>query len=148
MTLAAAGLLALHLLATAAMAGVIWFVQLVHYPLFHLVGPDRFVEYEASHQRRTALVVGPLMAVEGVTALAVAAVLRQEVGLILPLVGLVLLAVIHLSTVALQVPAHTALSDGYDRSVVRRLVDTNWIRTAGWTLRTLVAALMVIRAAA
>ena len=140
-------LLTLHLLATAAMAGLIWFVQLVHYPLLHLVGPEGFVEYEAAHRRRTALVVGPLMAVEGVTALGVVAVLRNEVGLVLPSVGLVLLAVIHLSTVVVQVPAHTALSAGYDRFVVRRLVSTNWIRTGGWSLRTIVAALMLISAA-
>ncbi len=144
MTRAAASLLTVHLLATAGMMGLIWFVQLVHYPLFDQVGPEGFAEYEAAHQRRTTWVVGPLMALEGVTALVIAAGLRHEVGVVLPLIGLGLLAAIHLSTVALQVPAHTALSAGYDRAIVRRLVGTNWIRTCGWTLRTVVAALMLI----
>lgn len=144
MTVGAAVLLATHLFATAAMAGLIWFVQLVHYPLFDRVGRDPFTAYETGHQRRTSWVVGPLMAIEGVTALVVAAVLRDDVGLVLVLCGLVLLAVIHSSTVFLQVPAHRALSDGYDAQVTRRLVFSNWIRTAGWSLRSAVAGAMIV----
>ena len=58
-------MLTVHLAATAAMVGLLWFVQLVYYPLFALVGPDGFVEYEHSHQQRTSYVVGPLMAPRG-----------------------------------------------------------------------------------
>ncbi len=43
-------LLAVHLAATAAMTGLIWFVQVVHYPLFDLVGRAQFVGYEAAHR--------------------------------------------------------------------------------------------------
>ena len=147
MTTGAAILLVVHLATTGAMAGLIWFVQLVHYPLFGQVGRDGFVSYEAAHQRRTSWVVGPLMAVEGVAALVVAATLRDDVGLVLVLGGLVLLAFIHSSTVFVQVPAHRALSDGYDDAVGDRLVRSNWIRTAGWSLRSIVAAAMIVVAA-
>jgi hypothetical protein len=138
--------LAVHLAATAGMMGLIWFVQVVHYPLFDAVGPERFVAYESAHQRLTSLVVGPLMGVEGVSALAIAGVLRDEVGIVLVLFGLVLLAVIHASTVLLQVPAHGRLSTGYDPAVARRLVRTNWVRTIGWTMRVVVAVLMIVAA--
>ena len=140
-------LLTTHLGATAAMVGLIWFVQIVHYPLFREVGTDHFVEYEARHVALTGFVVGPPMAIEGLTALAIAAVAREEVGLPLIAVGLGLLAVIHASTVFLQVPAHASLSDDYDDAVARRLVSTNWIRTVGWTLRGGVAAAMIVVAA-
>ena len=136
----------MHLAATAAMAGLIWFVQLVHYPLFADVGRDGFVAYEAAHQRRTTWVVGPLMAVEGVSALVVPFVLADRIGVVLPLVGLILLAIIHASTVFLQAPAHTRLARGYDDSVQRRLVRTNWIRTGGWSLRVVVASAMIVAA--
>lgn len=139
-------LLAVHLAATSGMMGLIWFVQLVHYPLFAAVGDDQFVAYEAAHQRRTSWVVGPLMGAEGVSALAIAVVLRNEVGLALTLVGLALLAMIHASTVMLQVPAHRKLSTGRDIEVVRRLVRTNWVRTIGWSLRVVVAAAMIVTA--
>lgn len=135
-----------HLLATAAMGGLIWFVQLVHYPLFGAVGADGFAHYEAAHQRRTSWVVGPLMGLELVTA--VGLVLRDVPGLGrgLPIVALAVLGLVHLSTISLQVPAHGRLSNGFDAHVARRLVVTNWIRTVGWSARTVLAALMVVRA--
>ncbi|MCU0270086.1 MAG: hypothetical protein MUF83_15765 [Acidimicrobiales bacterium] len=135
-------LLGLHLFATAAMVGLIWFVQVVHHPVFTSVGADRFVRYEAEHQRRTAWVVGPFMAVGGVTVLAIAGFLLEEVGTILAVVGLVLLAVIHASTVLAQVPAHRLLSAGYDPTVAARLVCGNWVRTGGWSARGVVAVAM------
>lgn len=139
-------LLVVHLAATAAMCGLIWCVQVVHYALFDGVGSDRFAEYERRHQRAISWIVGPFMAVEGVTALLVAGLLRDDVGLPLALTGLVLLAAIHASTVLLQVPAHSRLAGGFDADVVARLVRTNWIRTAGWTTRTAIAAAMVVAA--
>jgi hypothetical protein len=146
MTTAESTLLAVHLASTAGMMGLIWFVQLVHYPLFAAVGPAHFADYESAHQKRTSWVVGPLMGVEGVSALLVTGLLRDEVGLVLPLVGLALLAVIHASTVFLQVPAHRQLANGYDADVQRHLVRTNWIRTIGWSLRVVVASAMVVTA--
>lgn len=137
-------LLVVHLASTAAMCGLIWFVQVVHYPLFAGVGIDGFTAYEQRHQRATSWVVGPFMAIEGVSALVIAAWLRDEVGLVPVGLGLALLAVIHGSTVLLQVPAHGRLASGYDATVAARLVRTNWIRTAAWTLRTLVAAAMFV----
>jgi hypothetical protein len=124
-----------HLAATAAMTGLIWFVQLVHYPLFSAVGRDGFCAYEAAHRARTAVVVGPLMGVEVVTALIIAAGPPPGLGLGLPLAGLALLAMIHTSTVALQVPRHGELTRRYDDATVRRLVRSNWIRTVGWSPR-------------
>lgn len=134
----------LHLSATAFMAGLIWFVQIVHYPLFDHVGASAFVEYEALHTRLTSFVVGPAMAIEGVSALLIAGWYRDDVGLGLALTGLVLLAVIHASTVTLQVPSHRRLSERFDRAEVAHLVRTNWIRTAGWSARSGLAVVMVV----
>ena len=139
-------LLVVHLVATVAMVGLIWFVQVVHYPLFTAVGREQFVAYEDAHRRLTAYVVGPFMAVEGVTALWIAAVPPTGVSRLAAFVGLVLLAVIHASTVFLQVPAHMALSEQFDATTARRLVRTNWIRTAGWSARGLLAAAMTVSA--
>jgi len=139
-------LLVAHLVATVAMVGLIWFVQVVHYPLFTAVGREQFVAYEDAHRRLTSFVVGPFMAVEGVTALWIAAAPPDGVGRVTTLAGLVLLAIIHGSTVFLQVPMHVALSAGYDEANAARLVRTNWIRTVGWSARGLLAAAMVVSA--
>jgi hypothetical protein len=141
-------LLVVHLIATASMTGLIWFVQVVHYPLFARVGSEGFVSYESAHVAATSRVVGPPMAAEGVTAIALAVGWRDEVGIALVVAGLLLLAVIHASTVTLQVPAHRRLATGYDPVTVRRLVTTNWIRTAGWSARAAIAGAMIVTAAA
>ncbi len=137
-------LLTVHLAATAAMTGLIWFVQVVHYPLFDRVGTGEFVVYEAAHTRLTAWVVGPFMAIEGVTALFVLATPGDALGRLLPLVALGVLGVVHASTVFLQVPMHRALSRAFDRTHARRLVVTNWIRTTGWSVRSVLAAAMLV----
>jgi hypothetical protein len=142
----AAVLTGVHLAATAAMAGLIWCIQLVHYPLFAAVGPERFVAYEARHRFRISFVVGPLMAVETLAAVVLAVAPPEGLGRALPLIGLALLAVLHTSTVAVQVPLHERLAGGFDPALHRRLVRSNWIRTAVWSARTCLAVSFVVLA--
>ena len=54
----------LHLIPTTFMAGVIWFVQVVHYPLFRGVGEHAFRCYEERHTVLTTWVVLPPMVAE------------------------------------------------------------------------------------
>jgi hypothetical protein len=41
------------------MAGFLWIMQLVHYPLFDRVGEEAFPAYETAHNRLFFLVAGP-----------------------------------------------------------------------------------------
>ena len=59
-----------HVAATLFMVGLIWFVQIVHYPLFGSVGRGGFAGYSQAHSRLTGFVVGPPMLVEAGTAVA------------------------------------------------------------------------------
>ena len=127
--------LLIHAGATLALAGLIWFVQIVHYPLFDLASERRFEHFAAEHQRRTSFVVVPLMLIEAGSALALLVTPPLGLGRGLLWLGVLLLALIWLSTAVLQVPLHRRLSAGHDPSVVRRLVATNWLRTAAWTAR-------------
>lgn len=128
-------LLLVHAGATLAMAGLIWFVQLVHYPLFELASERDFERFAAQHQRLTSYVVVPLMVTEA--GAAVALLMNPPLGLErAPLwLGLSLLAVIWLSTALLQVPLHRRLANGRDVAAIRRLVAGNWVRTVAWTVR-------------
>ncbi len=139
----ALALLAIHAGATCAMAGLVWFVQVVHYPLFAAVPPIVFDQYEALHTRLTTRVVAPLMLAELVTAVGVFAtpVGRSRPGLAACGVGL--LAVVWASTFALQVPRHRELAQGFDASAHRRLVTSNWLRTAAWSGRSAIALLLL-----
>ena len=135
----------LHTVATLAMFGAIWIVQLVHYPLFSGVGEASWTDYEGQHQMRITWVVGPLMILELVTAVW----LVFDRPLFMPnwtaLLGVVLVGVIWLSTAFVQMPLHRALSQVFDAATHQSLVATNWIRTATWSLRAGLVGWLVYR---
>ena len=139
-------LLLIHAGATLAMVGLIWFVQVVHYPLFDLASERRFAGFAAEHQRRTSLVVVPLMFAEAGTALALLVAPPLGLGRGPLWLGLLLLVVIWLSTALLQVPLHRRLSNGRDGTAIRRLVASNWLRTTAWTARGALALAIVAQA--
>lgn len=131
--------LAAHAGVTWAMTGLIWFVQVVHYPLFAAVGPSAFPAYHAAHTRLTTLVVAPLMLAEA--ALAVGLVVARVEPAWAVWTGVTLLGAVWLATFGLSVPRHAWLAaHGADVEVLRTLVATNWIRTLAWTARALLAA--------
>jgi hypothetical protein len=132
--------------ATVFMTGLIWFVQVVHYPLFAKVGPEVFPAYSRAHQMLTTLVVGPPMLVEAATAALLVIVRPAGTSAGLAWTGLALVAAIWLSTAALQVPAHGRLVDGFDADTNAFLVSTNWIRTICWTARTAVVGALLMQA--
>src|ERR671916_164178 len=102
-----------HFATTLAMVGLIWFVQVVHYPLFAAVGSANFSAYSVAHARRTTWVVAPLMLGEigtGLLLLVYRPPALPPAGLWL---GLGLLALIWASTAWIQVPRHTILGRGF-----------------------------------
>jgi hypothetical protein len=131
-----------HAAATWYMTGLIWFVQVVHYPLFAAVGRQAFSTYEQRHTSRTTWVVAPPMLVEAATAVLLFWLRPPGVSDWQLWTGVILVAAIWLSTALLQVPGHQALSNGFDAVVHHRLVSTNWIRTVAWSLRGLLVLWM------
>jgi hypothetical protein len=128
-------LMLVQVIATAMMTGIIWFVQIVHYPLFQMVPMEYFVPYERSHTARTGWVVAPLMLLELTTAL-------LPIILSLPVahnklygISFALLLLIWLSTFLIQVPLHAILENHPNPTILKHLVTTNWIRTILWTAR-------------
>lgn len=130
-------LLLLNAASTWALVGLIWTIQLVHYPLMARVGAAEFPGYHAAHARAITPLVGLLMLVEGATAALL--VLNPPPGVSRALLGVgLLLVVAHvLVTAFLSVPLHTRLAAGYDAALLRRLTATNWLRTAAWSARGL-----------
>ena len=136
-------ILIIHFVATIFMVGLIWVIQVVHYPLFGKVGTDQYVEYQQQHEKLITLVVAMPMLVEAATALLLARFVPAGVSTWLVITGIVLVLIVWLSTAFLQVPCHAKLASGFDAQVHQRLVNTNWIRTVAWTLRGVLVTWML-----
>ncbi len=136
-------ILAAQAIASGMMAGIIWFVQAVHYPLFAAV-PDDGGGYARENQRRTAWVVLPPMLIEAAAAAWLVAEPPAAVGRGPAVVGLVIVGLLWASTLAVQMPLHGRLArDGHAPAVVAALVRSNWPRTVLWTVRAVLAAWML-----
>lgn len=127
---------------TLFMTGLIWYVQLVHYPLMDRVERGCFSAFHREHSRRTGwVVIGP-MVVEAATACLLVIPGLATVPRPLAVFGLLLVLVIWASTFGVQVPLHRRLARGYDEGGHRRLVAGNWIRTVAWTARSVLVIAM------
>ena len=144
--MASEALLAAHAGATLAMTGLIWFVQLVHYPLFACADRRVFADFERRHQARTTWVVAPLMLTELATAVALVRTPPGEAWAAWAWAGLGLVAFLWATTALVQVPLHKRLSAGWDAEAHRALVRSNWLRTAAWTTRAVVALVLLAAA--
>ena len=123
------------------MTGLIWFVQIVHYPMLARYPAAMFPGIAREHCDRTGFVVGPLMLVEAASG---GLCLLAGVGEPVFLLSLGLLALIWLSTAAVQVPLHRRLLREWDPRAAGRLSRTNWVRTVAWTLRSACVALVFL----
>lgn len=118
------------------LVGLIWIIQIVHYPLFANVGQDQFELYSNKHQMLITFVVGPVMVAEIITAIILACYAPIPELTIWFRVGLGLVVLVWLSTAFIQVPQHSRLvSGGFDLATIKALVNWNWIRTIAWTAR-------------
>ena len=136
-------ILLVHAGSTCAMMGLIWFIQVVHYPLMARVGAQDYALYQHAHMSRTTFVVAPLMLIEMATAILLLWLLGPD-SYLLTIAGLVMLVLIWISTAALQVPAHKGLTQGFAQRAHRRLVATNWVRTILWSLRAILACVLIV----
>ena len=132
-------LLSLTALAGAAfMAGVLWLVQIVHYPLLGAVSGDEATSIAVRHQTLISRVVGPAMVSEAVATgmiLLVGPADSKMVGFI----GFALLCVALAVTVFRAVPLHVRIAQGQSQ-LIPELIRINWTRTVAWTLRIPVGA--------
>jgi hypothetical protein len=135
-------LLLVHAAATWAMVGFIWTIQLLQYPLMAAVPEEAFVEFERRHRVR----VSGVIAIFGLAEVVSAGWLVFEPGDVpgaLAVSAGVVLASIWLATAGYFAPLHGRLLNGFDPRLHRRLVLANWLRTAAWSVRGVLALWML-----
>ncbi len=122
----------IHTFSSFALFGLIWTVQLVHYPTFLYVSEGEFSKFEDFHKKAITLIVMPLMLLELLSA---TGLLYFEYNTI-HLINFVIVTLIWMSTMFISVPLHNDLSDGKNEKSIEKLISTNWIRTILWSIKS------------
>lgn len=126
-------LLLAHFAACVFMTGLIWVIQLVHYPSFKFTDKIQFADSHAFHTKMITFIVGPVMLFEITTGLLL---LFQTIFFFEYLLNFALLILIWLATAFLSVPFHNRLAEKFDSLTVQRLIKSNWLRTCFWSARS------------
>lgn len=126
--------LTLHAAATWYMIGVIWLIQVVHYPMFQFMDRASFERSHIFHSTAITFVVMPAMLLELVLS---AFIVWKRGPLNAPaLAGFLLIVLIWLTTFLVLVPLHRRLqSEGFHPEVHLALCRWNWLRTLAWSAR-------------
>ena len=135
--------LIVHAMVTFAMTGIIWFVSLVHYPVLKTLSKRQAVIFEAEHWNRTMRLAVPMLLIELLSAILLVFYRPVGVSVVLPSVGLVLLAAIWISTWSVCVPCHIHLKNQYEQKYMTELLSANRFRAIMWSLRTVIVALIL-----
>lgn len=124
--------LLLHLFLTAALFGMIWIIQLLHYPSFKYIAEE---QWPAFHKQKTSqgnAIMMPLMICE----LGIAAWLAGKNGFHFDYaIPLCLVLAIWLSTIFIQFPIINRLAEQKEEALIDRLIQSNWIRTLLWSAK-------------
>ena len=124
----------LNVISAFLLTGVIWTIQIVHYPSFHYIDKLSFINFHHFHERRISIIVMPLMLIELTTS---TALYINNMSSIVFALNLLIVVLIWCSTFFIQVPIHSILSHKKDKKLIEKLVNTNWIRTFLWSMRML-----------
>ena len=124
----------LNVISAFLLTGVIWTIQIVHYPSFHYIDKLSFTNFHNFHERRISIIVMPLMLIELITSIAL---YIHNMWSIIFALNLLIVGLIWCSTFFVQVPIHSILSEKKDKNLIEKLVNTNWIRTFLWSIRML-----------
>ena len=122
------------------MVGLCWFVQIVHYPLMQSIDPKQFTDYQKKNWV-TGYVTGPIMIVELITGL----VLWYQFQDQMHYANMALIAITGFSTFLVQIPIHLKLKKEYNNLLIKRLIQTNWVRTISWTLRVILLSILLTK---
>ena len=127
----------INLSSSLFLCGLIWMIQVVHYPIFHRLEKEEFISHMEFHQRKISFVVIPVMMAELITSGVLS--FFSEQFQILHITGLILVLLVWVATFFYSVPLHSALMDGYSRESVNKLCSTNRIRVFLWTAKAVLS---------
>ena len=133
-------LLMIHIISTSIMVGVIWVMQLVHYPSFKYVNESDYIIFQKFHMSNISYIVFPAMFTELITGLLIFFSGEKSLFFVLSLICLFLIWVI---TGVLFTKFHNILQKGKDLKMIEKMIKANWTRTLLWTLRIIMILFVI-----
>ena len=125
----------LQILSTFLLTGLSWYVQLVHYPIFHYISESQFSQFHKAHVVRTQMIIFTLLPIELVTSSLTALYGFPGLPQSQWILGWILLILICLSTALVQMPLHSKLATSKSSQLIEKLILSHWLRTALWSVR-------------
>lgn len=119
-----------HAFSVFALFGLIWTIQLVHYPMFQFIEAPHWPRFHRYHTRNITFIVFPLMVVELLTSLQ----LFLEEASFSHSLALGLAVASWLLTIAVFIPLHNKVATRPIPGLLALLVKLNWLRVLVWTI--------------
>ncbi|MBR9977472.1 MAG: hypothetical protein KFH87_05240 [Bacteroidetes bacterium] len=136
----------LQVFCTFALTGIIWFMQIVHYPLMRKVGKGRFVVYARAHLMLATFIIAPLMLLEATAVFYGLISQTHWIADEASRLGAVLLLIIWIITFALHLPQQRKLEREFEARAYRRMLFGNWVRCYGWSFRSIILVFSMLQA--
>ena len=124
---------ALEIFSTFFLTGLIWTVQLVHYPSFLFVADSNYKSFQTFHMRKITYIVAPMMLLE----LLLSAMNLYRYQSESFVIGFIIVSLIWINTILWNIPLHKKLLQKKELPIIRKLIVANWPRTILWTLKSL-----------
>lgn len=134
-------LIFIHISTCLLMTGIIWIVQVVHYPTFRFIDNKSFSSFSKFHAKSISSIVIPIMLVE----IATVAILLVNFPSKALFINLTLLLITWLVTFLVSVPLHKELQKQKSSQNIEKLIKSNWIRTSLWTFRSIFLWTLITR---
>ena len=124
-----------HAISGFFLTGLIWVIQLVHYPSFKFYDTKTFKTAMAHHRQKISFIVMPLMLIELMTGITLAVIQWSSLAEF-HIINLTLIAIIWVHTFMLMVPFHQTCESNFDIDLLNRTLKHHWLRTTAWTLKS------------
>lgn len=129
-----------HAIAVLLLTGIIWTIQLVHYPGFPDIEKRRWPDYHKRHKRHMPFIVLPPMLAEiGTSGWLVWTDLNA-----LHAAFLALALFTWVITALLFIPLHQRITFRPTERNLARLTGLNWLRTLAWTASSVLSVISIM----
>lgn len=134
-------LLIVNFFISSFMLGLILVTQIVSYPLFLKVEVDNFSIFHDDYVSRISFIAVPVMLGE----LFISTLVYYYFNTFFGFMILLSIILIFISTFIIQVPLHNKLKLANNRKHIIKLVNTNWIRTFLWFVKSIFSILIIFK---